>query len=434
MNRQQEQINQEEIQKELSNEVIRISIFNCVCQFYMLIFSCKLIWLFDSKYIIIFAWFMDLFTFVIVMLDKNISKFFSGLHFLEKVLSISFKITIVIHFEVKEIKLYYIPATQLIITIGLFLFQVLHHDQSKRKHIIIAHSYSVLYVIQILLLTLKWNNLFGYNYYQTFIIAWTALGINTFLIILLMITMVENCFLKHIPQIDGTLIFWFVFYIFGLTIIPFFLLKTLCEFYENENTYSNVQLASVSLLVCILIYLFLFVFFTLKIKKQLIIVLQFDNRQAASPKRQSQENPQKKWRKLKIPIMFIRISASYYKMLARQSTADTSTRNTSSIPICSDILRPDSLNFRQSPCQTMMKQMKSIPKDQDSGDFCLICFENEANVVLHPCNHGGICNDCSENLIKSTKQCFLCRSEIRFALKLNQKDGEMLEATDVQKV
>lgn len=44
--------------------------------------------------------------------------------------------------------------------------------------------------------------------------------------------------------------------------------------------------------------------------------------------------------------MFIRISASYYKILNRESTIDTNTRNTSSIPICSDVLRPDSLNFR----------------------------------------------------------------------------------------
>ncbi|CAD8169341.1 unnamed protein product [Paramecium octaurelia] len=434
MNRQQEQIISQEMEKEFTNEVMRICVFNCACQFYMLIFSCKLIWLFDSKYIIIFAWFMDLITFVIVMLDRNIGKVLSVVHFLEKVLTISFKITIVIHFEVKEIKLYYIPAVQLFITIGLFLFQVLHHDQSKRKHIIIAHSYSVLYVIQLLLLTLKWNNLFGYTYYQTFIIAWTALGINTFLIILLLITMVENCFLRHLPQINGTIIFWFVFYIFGLTIIPFFLLKTICEYYENDTLYTNIQLSSIAVLVCILIYLFLFIFFTLKIRKQLIVVLQLDHRQAVTPKRPLQETTQKKWRKLKIPIMFVRISASYYKMLTRQSTTDTNTRNTSSIPICSDVLRPDSLNFRQSPCQTMMKQMKSIPKDQDSGDFCLICFENEPDVVLHPCNHGGICNNCSENMIKTTKQCFLCRSEIRYALKINQKDGEMLEATDVQKV
>lgn len=61
--------------------------------------------------------------------------------------------------------------------------------------------------------------------------------------------MVENCFLKHIPLIDGnfylklyigTVILWFVFYIFGLTIIPFFLLKTICEYYEDDIIYVNV--------------------------------------------------------------------------------------------------------------------------------------------------------------------------------------------------
>lgn len=58
----------------------------------MVIFSCKLIWLFDSKYIIIFAWFMDLITFILVMLDKNIGKSLSVIHFIEKVLSVSFKV------------------------------------------------------------------------------------------------------------------------------------------------------------------------------------------------------------------------------------------------------------------------------------------------------------------------------------------------------
>lgn len=58
----------------------------------MLIFSCKLIWLFDTKYIIIFAWFMDLITFIILMLDKNIGKTLSIIHFIDKVLSVSFKV------------------------------------------------------------------------------------------------------------------------------------------------------------------------------------------------------------------------------------------------------------------------------------------------------------------------------------------------------
>lgn len=82
---------------------------------------------------------------------------------------------------------------------------------------------------------MKWNNIFVYSYYQTFIITWTALGVNTFFILLLLITLVENCFLKDIPEIDGktllykgSIILWLIYYIFGLTIIPFFLLKEIC--------------------------------------------------------------------------------------------------------------------------------------------------------------------------------------------------------------
>ncbi|CAD8110146.1 unnamed protein product [Paramecium sonneborni] len=346
------------------------------------------------------------------------------------------QITIVIHFEVKQINLYYIPAMQIIISIGLFLHQVLQKDQNKRKHLIIAHSYSILYIIQLLLLSLKWNQVFIYSYYQTFIITWTALGINIFLIILLLISLVENCFIKDMPEINGSIILWLIYYIFGLTIIPFFLLKEICQFYEKDTIQINIRIAGITVLISIILYLISFIFFTNKVRKQLIIVLQLENRQTRIqiPKSPQIDVPKKKWIKLKIPIMFIRVSASFYKLVSKKTINEINNRNISSIPICSDVLRPDSLNFKQSPCLTMMKQIKSIQKDQDSCDICLICFENEPDVILHPCNHGGICTNCSENIMKTTKQCFLCRTEIKYTLKLNQKVGEILEVTDVQKV
>lgn len=44
--------------------------------------------------------------------------------------------------------------------------------------------------------------------------------------------------------------------------------------------------------------------------------------------------------------MFIRVSASYYKLVTKKKLNELNNRNMSSIPICSDILRPDSLNFK----------------------------------------------------------------------------------------
>ncbi|CAK94177.1 unnamed protein product (macronuclear) [Paramecium tetraurelia] len=344
---------------------------------------------------------------------------------------------------------------QMVVIIGLFLYQVLQQDQSKRKHYIvqynsikIAHSYGILYILQLLLLSLKWNSFFQYSYYQTFIIAWTALGVNTFLIVLLLITLVENCFIKDIPEMDGTtllnqgsIILWLIYYIFGLTVIPFFLLKEICQFYEKDTIQINIKIAGIAILISLILYMISFLFFTNKVRKQLIIVLQLEGRQThaeirspKSPKSPEPESPKAKWSKLQIPILFIRVSASFYKLITRKTANEINNRNISSIPICSDVLRPDSLNFRQSPCLTMIKQIKSIPRDQDSCDICLICFENEPDIVLYPCNHGGICTGCSENLMKTTKQCFLCRTDIKYTFKINQKVGEILEVTDVQKV
>ena len=44
--------------------------------------------------------------------------------------------------------------------------------------------------------------------------------------------------------------------------------------------------------------------------------------------------------------MFIRVSASYYKLVNNRKINQINNRNISSIPICSDVLRPDSLNFK----------------------------------------------------------------------------------------
>ncbi|CAD8090453.1 unnamed protein product [Paramecium sonneborni] len=91
----------------------------------------------------------------------------------------------------------------------------------------------------------KWNNLYGYNYYQKFIVASTALRISTCLILLLVITMVENCLLKHKPQIHSKknnfiqVHQYFGFYLnLSINHYSFFLIITLCQFYKNDNTYS----------------------------------------------------------------------------------------------------------------------------------------------------------------------------------------------------
>lgn len=73
-------------------EVVRICLFNVICQSYVILFCGKLIWKYDIKYIIIFAWFMDLFSFINIVLDKKISKFMAFVHFVEKMLNVVMKV------------------------------------------------------------------------------------------------------------------------------------------------------------------------------------------------------------------------------------------------------------------------------------------------------------------------------------------------------
>jgi Zinc finger, C3HC4 type (RING finger) len=45
-----------------------------------------------------------------------------------------------------------------------------------------------------------------------------------------------------------------------------------------------------------------------------------------------------------------------------------------------------------------------------TGNKCLVCYDNEPNIVFDPCQHGGICQICLEDLLaKSQTTCHLCR-------------------------
>lgn len=51
-----------------------------------------MLWEFDIKYVVILAWFFDLFGFIAILMDKKLSKFQLFLHFLDKVLNVSIKV------------------------------------------------------------------------------------------------------------------------------------------------------------------------------------------------------------------------------------------------------------------------------------------------------------------------------------------------------
>jgi len=53
--------------------------------------------------------------------------------------------------------------------------------------------------------------------------------------------------------------------------------------------------------------------------------------------------------------------------------------------------------------------------EEESPD-CVICMDNPHNVVIVPCGHYCLCNDCALILEKTSKKCPMCRGHIELVV------------------
>ncbi|CAK4624267.1 hypothetical protein LEN26_007166 [Aphanomyces euteiches] len=55
---------------------------------------------------------------------------------------------------------------------------------------------------------------------------------------------------------------------------------------------------------------------------------------------------------------------------------------------------------------------ESIPRE------CVVCFDGPQNAVCVPCGHAAVCMRCAEQIKHSTKQCAVCRADVREVIQL----------------
>jgi len=63
-----------------------------------------------------------------------------------------------------------------------------------------------------------------------------------------------------------------------------------------------------------------------------------------------------------------------------------------------------------SPASHSTSQVPSQPSP--STTLCVICQDEEANIVIISCGHMALCRGCSDTIMESTRHCPLCRIEI----------------------
>ena len=125
--------------------MMRIFLSNIAVQFFVVIYSSSIEFGYDVKYVILYTWFIDLASFLQLIMDKKISRTYTIVYFCEKLCSISFKvihqlikITLVIYFNVVVIDLYYVPIMQILLSIALLVYQIHNNYWTKKKHVMVA--------------------------------------------------------------------------------------------------------------------------------------------------------------------------------------------------------------------------------------------------------------------------------------------------------
>lgn len=49
-----------------------------------------------------------------------------------------------------------------------------------------------------------------------------------------------------------------------------------------------------------------------------------------------------------------------------------------------------------------------ISKNLETGEICSICFSNRSDAVILNCFHGGICMECSKDILLKQGKCPIC--------------------------
>lgn len=82
-----------------------------------------------------------------------------------------------------------------------------------------------------------------------------------------------------------------------------------------------------------------------------------------------------------------------------------------------------SFSYRRSADRSInLSQLPARDKLNESAFLCNVCFEIESDVVFMECGHGGLCFRCAEDIWKASGECYLCRQNIEYILRYDNKN------------
>ena len=121
----------------------------------------------------------------------------------------------------------------------------------------------------------------------------------------------------------------------------------------------------------------------------------------------------------KMPRLLKKVSSIYYQPITRQESRKIKRSNSFSERTLSE--------GQEFECFTPTGKECLFFDDYTVSESCMVCCEQNANVVLINCGHGGICQRCSASLKSLTNKCHICRAQITDMVEIDNETKQLAQ-------
>ncbi|KAM3133116.1 hypothetical protein pb186bvf_014833 [Paramecium bursaria] len=453
------------------SQIVKSLLFNIFLQIFCINYTGYMCWQYSHRYVLLQLWVQDLVT-IFILIYYNYRKGEDCIwQLIETMFLFFFKIFIVFYYEVQTFKIYFISIMMLSVSLILLLMKVFHKLKAPNKNSseLIIQFLKSMCCLQILLITLKWEQQLSWSWIQVFLLIWVLLVVCSLLTFIAFISCIETivnvCKSKlQYHTLAGNL--WLFLMLMGFTVFPFLFLIESSNFYEG-NQFLHLESAAKYMCVTTFFTLIIVIYtacFYVQIKKHLREA-QGLNEQEEQTSQQQQTQPQQpqqakklEFQKLNMPLYLIKLSCTYFAVLdkasmdfkRRQPSKDIESGRSAQSSTIKETLR-NILNGQHHSNSLVMEaprkadQDVEIPKpaitdkpqeDRSINDSsfnlekCLVCYEQNPDIVFIPCRHGGICQACAEDILIKSKECYLCRKPIQQLLKVSRGSNKQLQVKE----
>ena len=122
----------------------------------------------------------------------------------------------------------------------------------------------------------------------------------------------------------------------------------------------------------------------------------------------------------KLPRILARVSPVYYKPMSVREFKRLKLNQSEPGERFPHQVSVYSMNYSESDSFCSVE-----PSHGHQLRYCLVCCTKQANTVLMECGHGGICYECSLDMMKNRNACHICRAEIAHILALKYQTLSM---------